>query len=90
MKRIDSESEAMLWSPWTPRGNAHRPHRSRNRPDNLSITETRNRGLSTLKYALQNPYLRARIVGSHYEGAVSSHSARAMPCARWRSASVRW
>jgi hypothetical protein len=62
MKRIESESEAMLWSPWTPRGNAHRPHRSRNRPDNLSIAETRNRGLSTSKYALQNSYLRVRMV----------------------------
>ena len=62
MKRIDSESEAMLWSPWSPRGNAHRPHRTGNRPDNLSIAVTRNRGLSTFKYALQNPYLRGRIV----------------------------
>jgi hypothetical protein len=62
MKRIDSESEAMLWSPRTRPPTRASAHCAGNRHGNLSIAVTREGAFAILKYALQNPYLRVRIV----------------------------
>jgi hypothetical protein len=62
MKSIPLKSEPTLWSPWTALGSAVRPHLAAIALSNLKIVITRNRAPSTLRYALQKPYPRARYV----------------------------
>ena len=62
MKRTDSESEAMLWSPRTRPPTRASAHCAGNQHGNLSIAVTREGAFAILQYALQNPYPRVRII----------------------------